>query len=584
MAVTKVFTKIALSVGVVLTIATTSGTKGEAQSNRVARRGGPHDWSHGRLIASRFGRSLDRKIDGDWRTWAKQQRLANAKAMQNSPIVNWFDLLSQAFAPKKPQPAAEHLDWNLRTGGTGAVVGTPAKYSWDISASNCADVIYYTVDQAGVNNVAPNVIAITNPYAGCSGNAAGTTPTVKWAIALPTGTATSPVPSLDGTVLYVLEKGTAGVILHAINVNNITSQTGTYNFGTSNWNTTHTLSTTGMGTSGEQLFQLTFSGVTNNVSSPYLDYSTNQIFFGDSGGRIRHVVNANLASASIDTTRFTNTCGTSQLQSPVFVNGQVITTSANGRIYRMDTTGLSPYTCVASTQAGSGVGADGGVSAPVIDVENGAIIIVSNDGAGFGVAGVGTFDLMFGSGGSWTSAAQIGNNANNIAPVSPAFDDAFWSTNNGNLYVVGNRQSATDTYLIRVPYNGSIGTPAGYAQLHRSGGLGALVNTSPVTEFLTASSLTNKDFIYVGGAGNTGGTTTYYFMNRIRAGFSGTDTTPVTMDNWFQPANGLGVTSGISIDTRTTAMTGTTATANIYFGTIGVTGTQSQIIQLAQQF
>ena len=72
-------------------------------------------------------------------------------------------------------------------------------------------------------------------------------------------------------------------------------------------------------------------------------------------------------------------------------------------------------------------------------------------------------------------------------------------------------------------------------------------------------------------------------MNRIRAGFAGTDAAPVNMDNWFGVTGG--VISQITVDTRTTAVTGSTATANIYFGTKAVgTSTQSTIVQLAQQF
>ena len=107
----------------------------------------------------------------------------------------------------------------------------------------------------------------------------------------------------------------------------------------------------------EQRFQITFSNVANNVSSPFLDYATNEIFFGDSAGRIQHVINAHLSTASRDTTHFTNACGTAQLQSPVFVNGQVIVSSYNGFVYRLNTAGAAPYTCVASAQLGAGTGA-----------------------------------------------------------------------------------------------------------------------------------------------------------------------------------------------------------------------------------
>ena len=72
-------------------------------------------------------------------------------------------------------------------------------------------------------------------------------------------------------------------------------------------------------------------------------------------------------------------------------------------------------------------------------------------------------------------------------------------------------------------------------------------------------------------------------MNRISAGFSGTDAAPTAMASFFTPADG--VTSGIVIDTRTAGMTGSMATAIIYFGTAGVSATtQSTIVQLAQAF
>ena len=144
--------------------------------------------------------------------------------------------------PRRSRAAAE-LDWNLRTGGYGAVVGYPAKYNFDIAASNCTDVMYFTVDQAGTAS-AVNVIAITNSYAGCPGNSTGKTPTVKFGLRLATGTATSPVPSLDGKTLYVFESRTVangGLILHAINVDNIVSNVGTYNFTTNVWSNAHTL-------------------------------------------------------------------------------------------------------------------------------------------------------------------------------------------------------------------------------------------------------------------------------------------------------------------------------------------------------
>jgi hypothetical protein len=184
---------------------------------------------------------------------------------------------------------------------------------------------------------------------------------------------------------------------------------------------------------------------------------------------------------------------------------------------------------------------------------------------------------MFAAGASFTAGFTLGDNGTTM-PVAPTFDDAFWSTNTGNAYAVGAPAAGGNTYLIKLPYAvGALGAATGYAQLHRSGAA-SVVDATPVTEFLTASSLSNKDFVFVGGGGGT-----YLFMNRIGAGFAGTDAAPVNMDNWFGVTGG--VVSGIVVDTRTANITGSTATANIYFGTKGVASTtQSTIVQLAQQF
>jgi hypothetical protein len=554
---------------------------GQAQST-APRMGGPRDWSHNQFVGARAARVRAR---AEWRNARRERLLEANQQRRNARLTRLMERLARRGDTSTAPAAATGgavLDWNLRTGGYGSVIGSPAKWSWDITQANCSDVMYFTVNQQGRTTPqrAVNVIGITQPYAGCAGNPTGQTPTVKFGIALPYGTSTSPVLSLDGNVLYVFQSrpsANGGPILHAINVNNITTNPGAYNFGTQTWTSVHTLAAPNGTATSEQLFQITFAGITNSVSSPFLDYAGNQIFFGDSAGRIRRVRNVHLTTASQDTTNYPVQCGTATLQPPVFVNDQVVTTSANGRIYRIDTAAATPYTCIASAQGGTGTSTGGALSAPVIDVVNEKIIITTNEATGFNARGIGVFDLTFPAGATFESAAYLGPGEDTIAPQSPTFDEAFWSTNNGNMYAVGSPSTGSGTYLIRVPYNGgTLGTPAGYATLRRTGAA-AMVATSSVTQFLTASP-TNPDFIFVGGGGGT-----YLFMNRISAGFGGTENAPVNMASGFAVPGG--VISGISIDTRTTNMTGTTATANVYFGTIGISPTtQSTIVQVAQAF
>src|SRR5262245_28745538 len=101
-------------------------------------------------MAARFGPDNDRKIGRSWRAARKQMQLQWAQQVRDSKQFWWQDMLGGRS--KKPvAEAAPHLDWNLRTGGYGNVVGTPAKYSFDITTFNCSDVIYFTVDQPGTS-------------------------------------------------------------------------------------------------------------------------------------------------------------------------------------------------------------------------------------------------------------------------------------------------------------------------------------------------------------------------------------------------------------------------------------------------
>ena len=153
------------------------------------------------MVATRFGPDLDAAIDSDVRTYNRHYRRDLAMAARvPEPVLDFFTaLMKRLMPPPAPVATSPHLDWFLNTGGYGAVTGDPAKYSNDISSANCADVIYYTVDQPG-SATAANVIAITNPYSTCPGNSGGTTPTVKFALRLTSGTATSAVLHPSSTV------------------------------------------------------------------------------------------------------------------------------------------------------------------------------------------------------------------------------------------------------------------------------------------------------------------------------------------------------------------------------------------------
>ena len=82
------------------------GTVVQAQGE-VARRGGPRDWSHARVIATRFGPDLDRNIAQNWRTALKHAQLDRARALRDvralrQPTIDWFDGPIDRFHGFKP--------------------------------------------------------------------------------------------------------------------------------------------------------------------------------------------------------------------------------------------------------------------------------------------------------------------------------------------------------------------------------------------------------------------------------------------------------------------------------------------------
>ena len=164
-----------------MTAAVLATSSGHAQSETL-RRGGPRDWSHGRLIATDLRPDQGGKIARDWRTYSKHLKLQYARALQDRSNLTLADLFKM-YAPSnsKASTPESHLDWNLRTGGFGT---SSARQRSTASTSRRQlqrrDLLHRG---SGRRGDAVNVIAITNAYAGCPGNAAGATPTVKFGIA-----------------------------------------------------------------------------------------------------------------------------------------------------------------------------------------------------------------------------------------------------------------------------------------------------------------------------------------------------------------------------------------------------------------
>ena len=223
----------------------------------------------------------------------------------------------------------------------------------------------------------------------------------------------------------------------------------------------------------EQLFQLTYSGVTNNVASPYLDYSTNQIYLRrlgrqDPSGHRRRTPTprpstCRTASRSRAARRSSSRrCSTTARSSPAAPTARC-TGSDHGRhavcVHR-----------VGPGRRGHGhgrrrhVGADhrrhqqqDHLRREQLQRRRRARLRRLRSGV---------------RGGRRSDVVHLHRRqpAPTIAAVPPTFDDAFWSTNNGSLYASGSNTAGTATYLVRVAYNaGAMGAITGNAALAHTG-------------------------------------------------------------------------------------------------------------------
>jgi hypothetical protein len=572
-------------------VPTSNGQTGQSSAMRGrqnARVSVPVDWSTDyvvapmldlggvRILASRDPRVLHRRL--------LAQRRANGRIV--SPIasgglyfervgadtadtadqVTNFDVAAgrTEFRALRPRPRRFQrrtfvTDWSFpATGGLGgSVVGSPAKFNFDVTATpDCTnDILYVPVNVVGSANRA-NLIALRNLYTNPSGTGAcsGTGPTIVWTLGFTGTMQTSPVLSLDGSLLFVVESRTAGAIVHAI-------PTGSVNCGTG-----CTLTVPGTVT---DLWSATLSGSANNTnSSPFIEYTfttpnQDELFVGDNAGIVHRFTNINTASGAEVTTGGwpVTISGAGQLSSPTvdFNTGYAFVGDANGVLHRIT---ISSGAVTSSAAVGGSSPYGGIVDAPVIDVVNQRVLVATGNYLSGFAARLAEFAEAFSSGASPTTQKILGPGA--IANMHrPAFDNAFLSTGSGFAYVGGLSIDGSDTVMLRFPYTDAGGLGAGSASVSlTNSGTPAGGETSPVTVFRNAN--TGYEFAYISGLAAA-----EQFVNRINTA----DFTTVVN---FDPQ--LGGTSPIVVDNIGAA----SEQSNIYFGTRA--GAASRVIKLLQQF
>ena len=344
------------------------------QQPPVVRMGAPDDWTHHHLIFSNPGTAVDAMQRSDYFHWLKVvndprfilQQAKRGAAARSGATYAWASFPSPAAEISMAEPEtpggiapgpegnlrrglsrapavaggnpllrfgsglppnvwqrkgghAIHSDWsmNMGSGATSGLGMFPAKYSFDVTAANCAsatapDFLIYNTSVAGSGTQA-SVVAYDNLYSGCS----GTAPTTYWGYNTGGTIYTSVVLSFDGTQVAFAQSsstGAASLVLLKWKANNGTAALPVAP-------NAQTQSSYRACPVVPCSLTIPFSGGANDsASSVFVDYATDSLYVGDDSGQLHKFtgVFAGVKPAEVLTGGWPVTLSTSPLSEPVY--------------------------------------------------------------------------------------------------------------------------------------------------------------------------------------------------------------------------------------------------------------------------
>lgn len=489
------------------------------------------DWSHHHLVFSNPGTFREAVVNGAVGHWLAATR---------DPRF----VIQQMQHPASPPPAgterkprgnstALHNDWAYNM-GTGATVGAgkyPAKYTLDPgSSAPCSDFAVFNTGLAGSTSQA-TIVAYTNLY---TGTCTSPTPTIYWQYntAYPYlsgggGTADSS-KIVTSVVLSPFGDQVAFVESNASNVASLVILKWASNSSLVQMNTASNNVTTGSyyNCTAPCMTRITFSASHNDTnSSPFYDYTNDLLYVGDDSGvlhKFQYVFKATSTNTPQEITSSwpVTIYASHPLSSPVYDAG----TGSGGFVYvgsGWASGCASPCSSLSrvnpSTGAFSSTAKLGGVAiadAPLVDSSAQKVyVFIGNDNSSHcsgssacsGVYQFSTAGTLSGSG----VEAWVGTGSPSATPVTlyaGMFDNKYFSTGTGSLYVCGNTNGNPILYPVPISPTGmtSGAITAGPSLVSSSNS----ATCSPITEVLNGS----NDYIFLsvtanGNIGFTGSNT-----------------------------------------------------------------------------
>ena len=488
-------------------------------------------------------------------------------------------LSSSRGDPLPPLRNGMKNDWSENM-GSNATVGLgnyPATYS--TGSTSCTDFAIYNTGLPGSSGQA-SIVAYKNLYTAACGN-----PAVYWAYNTSGTIFNSVILSFDGTQVGFIQSvsGVATLVLvkWTASGGSVTSPTTPTSVGNSSYRAC----------SAPCMTSITLHGSPNDTYSyPYYDSSSDTIYVGDDGGALHKFTNIFLSGTPTEATSpwpvtvFPGTSGLSALGAPiydsnsnkVFVGDYLLNAFSNCAPSANTVNGSCGYLYSVNAATGAVTKSAlldfnfGIVDAPLLDGTVGEVYAFIGDdgstncGTKTPCSAVAQFLVTFGGGATGTRAV-VGPGYEFM--MSGNFDNTYFNSGTGKLYVIGNTGPANNT-LYQIPItSGVMGTSAvtgpalatNYTNSYYAAGL-------QITEFFNSP----HDYIFLSvlAFGVDTANIPCPGQSLLIGCLMGFDVTSGTISS-STPATGVlqeaGGTSGIVVDNTASAILGG---SNIYFSTL----------------
>ena len=285
-----------------------------------------------------------------------------------------------------------------------------------------------------------SIVAYDNLYSGCT----GTVPSVYWAYDTGGVAATSPVLSGKGDQVAFVQNAGAGVTGQLVILRWKSSTTDTVDAPnallTAVTNANYPTCTAPCYTT----LQFPAGGtISDNNSSPFYDFAHDVLYVGDDGGHLRRFNNVFKGTTVNPPAQATTggfpvaITGGGVLTGPVFDDG-------SGKVFVASDSGILTAVLASSgaqTQSAVVGGNHGIFDAPLLDVTNENVYVVTSDTNSDTTGKYGIYQFPAGAGftaGTGGNETVISDNSPGSAVFSGTFDNAFYSgSTGGNMYVCG---------------------------------------------------------------------------------------------------------------------------------------------------